>query len=82
MTKTSKKKLLTLRQAAKVLSVSVSTLRAWCKGGPMVPVVRMGRDLRFDPDDLWEWVKKRTEYPPSGKVIPFPWRGGDEENQP
>ncbi len=77
------KKLLTLQEAAESLSVSVSTLRVWCRGGAlMVPVVRMGRDLRFDPDELWKWVKKRTEYPPRGKVIPFPWRGGDERNEP
>lgn len=80
MARKTKKRLLTLRQAAETLSVSVSTLRAWCKGGPMIPVVRMGRDLRFDPDELWEWVRKRTEYPPPGKVIAFPWRGGNEEN--
>lgn len=82
MSKKTSKRLLTIRQAAEALSVSVSTLRVWCRSGaPMVPVVRMGRDLRFDPEELWEWVRKRTEYPSPGKVIPFPWRGGDEERE-
>ena len=81
MTSKAGKKLLTLREAAETLSVSISTLRAWCKGGPMIPVIRMGRDLRFDPDELWAWVKKRTEYPPPGKVIAFPWRFRDHEKE-
>ena len=83
MAKRDEKRLLTLQQAAEALSVSVSTLRAWCRGGAlMVPVVRMGRDLRFDPDELWKWVRKRTEYPHPGKVVPFPWRAEDKEIRP
>jgi excisionase family DNA binding protein len=83
MAKRHERRLLTLQGAAEALSVSVSTLRAWCRGGAlMIPVVRMGRDLRFDPDELWMWVKKRTEYPPAGKVVPFPWRAEDKDKRP
>ena len=34
-------------KAARYLSVSVQTIRRWCKGG-VLPYVRRGRELRID----------------------------------
>jgi excisionase family DNA binding protein len=40
-------RVVTVEQAAQHLSVSVQTIRRWCKAGAL-PYVRRGRELRID----------------------------------
>jgi predicted DNA-binding transcriptional regulator AlpA len=49
--------LLTVRLAAAALSVSERTL--WAISAPRgpIPVVRIGRSVRYDPGDLREWLE-------------------------
>jgi excisionase family DNA binding protein len=51
--------LLNPRQAAKALGISERTLATYTKAG-LVPVVRIGRSVRYSPDDLREWIRKST----------------------
>ena len=48
--------LLTIRQTASVLQVSVKTVRRWIKGGDLV-AHRIGRQLRISRDDLQTFIK-------------------------
>lgn len=49
--------LLTVRQAAKMLNLSERTLFTLTKTGK-IPVVKIGeRGIRYDPADLWAWIK-------------------------
>lgn len=53
--------LLTARQAAKVLSISERTLWGLTKAGD-IPAVRFGgRNVRYSPDDLKAWIRRRSE---------------------
>ncbi len=47
--------LLTARQAARVLSISERTLWSLTKDG-QIPAVRIGRAVRYDPEDLRRWI--------------------------
>jgi excisionase family DNA binding protein len=49
--------LLNSRQAAKALGISERTLATYTKSG-LLPVVRIGRSVRYSPDDLREWIRK------------------------
>jgi excisionase family DNA binding protein len=51
-------RLMTGRQAAEALAVSVRTLRTLCQRGELTPV-RIGRAVRFDPDDLRRLIDER-----------------------
>lgn len=51
--------LLTYEQAAKLLSVSVRTLRRWKSQG-IIPYVILGvSDIRFRTASLDQWIKER-----------------------
>jgi excisionase family DNA binding protein len=54
--------LLTPRDAAKALSVCERTLYALTKAG-VLPAVRLGRCVRYDPDALKAWIKKSSQTP-------------------
>ncbi|MCL5280495.1 MAG: helix-turn-helix domain-containing protein [Planctomycetes bacterium] len=47
--------LLTVRQAAKTLSISERTLFTLTQDGD-IPAVRFGRSVRYDPVDLRAWI--------------------------
>lgn len=49
--------LLTARQAAKALSVCEKTLWTLTQRGEL-PVVRVGRAVRYDPRDLESWIQR------------------------
>src|SRR5688572_18871718 len=49
--------LLTARDGAKALAICEKTLWAMTARGEM-PVVRIGRSVRYDPRDLSQWVQK------------------------
>lgn len=57
--------LLTLRQAAEMLKVSVSTVRNMIRRRE-VPHLRVRRQIRFVRDELEEWVKGRVTLAASG----------------
>ena len=52
--------LLTVREAAQALSVCEKTLWIMTKNGD-IPVIRMGRAVRYPLDGLREWIKKESE---------------------
>jgi excisionase family DNA binding protein len=52
--------LLTSRQAARLLAISERTLYTFTKAGA-IPVVRIGRAVRYGTDDLREWIRSRCE---------------------
>jgi excisionase family DNA binding protein len=54
--------LLTIREAAQYLAVSVSTLYGWV-WQRRVPFVKIGRALRFDPRDLAAFVEANKQLP-------------------
>lgn len=54
---TAEPKLLTAREAAKALAVCERTLAALTSRGE-IPVIRIGRAIRYDPRDLMEWIEK------------------------
>jgi len=49
--------LITFGRACEELQVKPSTLYQWCAMG-LVPVIRVGRCLRFDKDQLISWFKE------------------------
>jgi len=50
-------KLLTIQQAAKVLSVHVETLRRWDKGGKLKAVrINERGDRRYKPEDIKKFI--------------------------
>jgi len=52
--------LLSPRQAARALSVSEKTLYNYTKSGD-IPVVRLGRSVRYSVDDLKQWIQRASE---------------------
>lgn len=62
MESTAQTGLVTIREAARYLSVSVSTLYGWV-WQRRIPFVKVGRALRFDLDDLREFVEGNKQRP-------------------
>jgi excisionase family DNA binding protein len=54
--------LLTVREAAQYLAVSVSTLYGWV-WRRRIPFVKIGRALRFDPQDLAAFIEANKHVP-------------------
>jgi len=57
-----KGRLLTIREAAQYLAVSVSTLYGWV-WQRRIPFVKIGRALRFDPHDLTAFIEANKQVP-------------------
>jgi len=55
-------RLLTIREAAQYLAVSVSTLYGWV-WQRRIPFVKIGRALRFDPRDLAAFIEANKHVP-------------------
>ena len=54
--------LLTRPEAAALLGVSTNTLAVWhCTGRYKIPVVKVGRSVRYRASDLYAWLESRTE---------------------
>jgi len=47
--------LLTARQTARMLAISERSLYSLTKAGNL-PAVRIGRSVRYDPDDIRAWI--------------------------
>jgi excisionase family DNA binding protein len=53
--------LLTIQELAERLTVSVGCIRAWRLRGDGPPAIRVGAALRWDPDEVDEWLNSRRE---------------------
>jgi len=51
--------LITIKQAAQVLNVSVSTVRNMLQRGEL-PALRVGKQIRFVREDLERWIRQRV----------------------
>jgi excisionase family DNA binding protein len=49
--------LLTIKQTAERLQIKQSTLYSWAVNGT-IPHLKLGRLLRFDPDDIDAWLQQ------------------------
>lgn len=54
--------LLDAEQAGALLNVPPSWVLAQARAD-RIPHVRLGRDVRFDADELWAWVRERAAGP-------------------
>jgi excisionase family DNA binding protein len=52
--------LLSPREAAKALSICEKTLWTITQGGK-IPVVRIGRAVRYPVDGLQEWIRRQSQ---------------------
>jgi len=59
------KKLLRLPEVAKILDVRQGRVYALAREG-LLPVIRIGRQLRVDPDKLQEWLDNGGQGYPGG----------------
>ncbi len=58
-------RLLTTAEVAEYLAVPISTIHRWRYVGTGPPAIRVGRHLRFDPDDLDNWIAEQKNSQPS-----------------
>jgi len=56
------RRLVTIQEASKFLSVSVSTLYGWV-WQRRIPFVKLGRSLRFDIGDLEKFIETNKQKP-------------------
>lgn len=58
------------RQAAEHLNVAEQTLRAWRLRGHGPRFIKLGRSIRYDPQDLDDWVasNRRTSTSDRGEA--------------
>ena len=54
------KQLLTRKEAAEFLGLRYQTLAAWAMTGKHLPVVRVGRSVRYKRSDLEAFVERQT----------------------
>ena len=54
------KKFITIQDAAKLLSISIPTIKNYVKDG-LIPSYKVGGRRLFDPDELVEWVKSKRD---------------------
>ncbi len=59
--------LLTLEETARVLTVTYARAAELARQG-VIPVVRLGRQIRVNPDDLNQFIAS------GGKALPGGWR--------
>jgi excisionase family DNA binding protein len=60
---------LTIQEVARVLKVTTRRAYKLCRNG-LLPHVRLGRQIRVDPDQLNQWIAK------GGSALPGGWRRG------
>lgn len=60
-------RLLTAREVADILGMREHAVYRLAREG-IIPVVHVGRFLRFDPDQLQEWIAN------GGKALPGKWK--------
>ena len=52
---------LTGEQVAALLQVSVKSVQRWASNDPSMPVLRIGRTVRFPRERLLRWLKTREQ---------------------
>lgn len=52
-------KMITSKELQEIYSLSRSTIDRWRKEG--LPVVKVGRSVRFDLDNVQEWIAKHKQ---------------------
>ena len=52
---------LTVPEVARLLKVSPKSILRWAKADASLPVLRVGRVLRFDRDRLLSWLRTKTQ---------------------
>ena len=55
-------KALTSAEVCELINLHPVTLRDWSKGG-RIPAYRMGREYRYDPDAIADWLQEREICP-------------------
>lgn len=50
---------LTVQEVAEMLRVSPATVRAWIAQGEGPPAVRFGKQIRYRPERVMEWVEEQ-----------------------
>jgi excisionase family DNA binding protein len=53
-------KMLTAKEVCEWLGISRVTLKSWCDNKGM-PFYKAGKLLRFDPDEIKEWMRNKNE---------------------
>jgi excisionase family DNA binding protein len=63
-------KLLTTDEAAEFLGVSAGTLAVWrCLARYRLPFVKIGRNVRYDENDLLAWMESRKVIQPQAESL-------------
>ena len=62
-----RRQLLSITEVAALLGISVDRAYSLAREG-ILPVVRLGRQVRVDPDQFEEWIKQ------GGKALPGGWK--------
>jgi excisionase family DNA binding protein len=57
---TENKRLVDVKMLSAMISVKCKTLYDWSHKG-LVPCVKLGRLLRFDPDEIERWIKSKRQ---------------------
>ena len=55
--------MMTTEQVGAYLAVPVSTIHRWRYVGEGPPAAKIGRHLRFDRQELLEWVEEQKRHP-------------------
>ena len=63
MDMTTQKTLLTTADVARILQVSVATVKSWVKAGK-IPSFKLGALRRFRPEDIEEFIAQQQEEQP------------------
>ncbi len=50
---------LTVQEVAELLRVSPATVRGWIAKGEGPPAMRFGKQIRYRPDRVMEWVEQQ-----------------------
>lgn len=59
-------KLLTVNEAAEILGIKPSTVRAWIQKREKLEVVKLGRAVRIPSDSVFTFIKANTRQPGRG----------------
>lgn len=62
-------KLISVKRVCELLDVMKSTVYAWARNGT-IPSYRPGGIIRFDPDEVIEWVKSQKTKPANVYTLP------------
>ncbi|MGI8946671.1 MAG: helix-turn-helix domain-containing protein [Ornithinimicrobium sp.] len=59
MTASAEMMFLTVQEVADLLRVSPGTARAWAAKGEGPPSIRLGKQIRYRPEKVEEWVQEQ-----------------------